>query len=95
MFVTHLVHLRVGDKKLIDNMNFTCYRIRNNNDIVTRVPPEWIGYTHKSDELFYFDVDGIPRYGFSRGFMFMQWLKELIVELFRNRTWDVCGSLYE
>ena len=50
---------RVGDKKLIDNMNFTCYRIRNNNDIVTRVPPEWIGYTHKSDELLYFDVDGI------------------------------------
>jgi len=79
---------RVGDKKLIDNMNFTCYRIRNNNDIVTRVPPEWIGYTHKSDELFYFDVDGIPRYGFSRGFMFMQWLKGTYRGLFRNRTWD-------
>ena len=79
---------RVGDKKLIDNMNFTCYRVRNNNDIVTRVPPEWIGYTHKSDELLYFDVDGIPRYGFSRGFMFMQWLKGTYRGLFRNRTWD-------
>jgi len=56
--------------------------------IVTRVPPEWIGYTHKSDELLYFDVDGIPRYGFSRGFMFMQWLKGTYRGLFRNRTWD-------
>ena len=79
---------RVGDKELIDNMVFRCYRFRNNNDIVTRVPPEWIGYTHKSDVLLYFDVDGIPRYGFSRGFMFMQWLKGTYRGLFRNRTWD-------
>ena len=69
-------------------MNFTCYRFRNNNDIVTRVPPEWIGYTHKSDELFYFDVDGIPRRGFSRGFMFMQWLKGTYRGLMRDKTRD-------
>ena len=79
---------RVGDRKLINKMNFTCYRFRNNNDIVTRVPPEWIGYTHKSDELFYFDVDGLPRRGFSRGFMFMQWLKGTYRGFMRDKTWD-------
>jgi len=79
---------RVGNKELIDNMVFTCYRFRNNNDIVTRVPPEWIRYTHKSDELFYFDVDGIPRQGFSRGFMFMQWIKGTYRGLMRDKTWD-------
>ena len=79
---------RVGDRKLINKMNFTCYRFRNNNDIVTRVPPEWIGYTHKSDELFYFDVDGLPRRGFRRGFMFMQWLKGTYRGFMRDKTWD-------
>ena len=79
---------RVGDRKLINKMNFTCYRFRNNNDIVTRVPPEWIGYTHKSDELFYFDVDGIPRRGFNRWFMFMQWIKGTYRGLMRDKTWD-------
>jgi len=79
---------RVGNKELIDNMNFTCYRVRNNNDIVTRVPPEWIGYTHKSDALKYFNVDGIVHHGFSRGYMFGQWIKGTYRTLMRDKTWD-------
>tara|TARA_Y100001963_G_scaffold60754_1_gene84864 strand:- start:1937 stop:2734 length:798 start_codon:yes stop_codon:yes gene_type:complete len=78
---------RVGNKELIKNMNFACYRIRNNNDIVTRVPPEWLGYTHKG-ELKYFDVDGQIRHGFSRSFMFMQWIKGTYRTLMRDKTWD-------
>ena len=79
---------RVGDKQLIENMNFTCYRLRNNNDIVTRVPPELFGYTHKSDELKYFDVDGQVRHGFSRMYMFSQWFRGTYRTLMRDKTWD-------
>jgi len=66
---------RVGNKELINNMNFNCYRIRNNNDIVTKVPPEIVGFTHKSTELKYFDCDGNLKEGFSRWYMFTQWIK--------------------
>lgn len=66
---------RVGDKELIKNMNFNCYRIRNNNDIVTKVPPELMGFSHKSTELKYFDCDGNLKEGFSRWYMFTQWIK--------------------
>jgi len=66
---------RVGNKQLINNMNFNCYRIRNNNDIVTKVPPEIVGFSHKSTELKYFDCDGNLKEGFSRWYMFKQWIK--------------------
>ena len=66
---------RVGNKDLIKNMNFNCYRFRNNNDIVTKVPPEFLGFTHKSTELKYFDIDGKLKDGFSRWYMFTQWIK--------------------
>tara|TARA_Y200000002_G_C22489743_1_gene582492 strand:- start:74 stop:814 length:741 start_codon:yes stop_codon:yes gene_type:complete len=66
---------RVGNKELIKNMNFNCYRIRNNNDIVTKVPPEFLGFTHKSTELKYFDINGKLKEGFSRWYMFTQWIK--------------------
>ncbi len=79
---------RVGNKELIKNMNFTCFRFRNNNDIVTRVPPEWLGFTHKSTELKYFNVDGIVRHGFSRGYMFTQWVIGTYRSLMRDKTWD-------
>jgi len=66
---------RVGNKELIKNMNFNCYRIRNNNDIVTKVPPEFLGFTHKSTDLKYFDINGKLKEGFSRWYMFTQWIK--------------------
>ena len=69
-------------------MVFRCYRFRNNNDIVTRVPHESIGYTHKSDRLIYFNVDGIVRHGFNRWYMFTQWLTGTYRGLTRDRTWD-------
>ena len=79
---------RVGNKQLIGNMRFTCYRFRNNNDIVTRIPPEWWGYTHKSDELIYFDVNGVIRHGFSRMYMLSQWFRGTYRTLMRDKTWD-------
>ena len=79
---------RVGNKDLISNMNFTCYRFRNNNDIVTRVPFEWLGFTHKSTELKYFNVDGIVRHGFDRWYLFFQWIKGTYRTLMRDKTWD-------
>lgn len=83
---------RVGGKKFIQSFKSkNRYRFRNNNDIVTRVPPEWIGYNHVSGDgghFIYFDVDGLPREGFSRGFMFMQWLKGTYRGLMQNKTWD-------
>ena len=78
---------RPGNKDLISNMNFNCYRFRNNNDIVTRVPFEWLGFSHKG-ELKYFNVDGIVRHGFSRWYLFSQWLKGTYRTLMRDKTWD-------
>ena len=48
---------RVGCKKYIRHAQVTHYRWVHNNDIVTRVPPVFMGYRHCGDEL-YFD-----RYG--------------------------------
>ena len=83
---------RVGGEKFVKSFNTNHrYRFRNNNDIVTRVPPEWLGYKHASGNqghFIYFDVDGLPREGFSRGFMFMQWMKGTYRGFFQNKTWD-------
>ena len=95
---TQLTHLytfgspRVGGSKFIKSiLTNQRYRFRNNNDIVTRVPPEILGYKHMSGNgghFIYFDVDGLPREGFSRGFMFSQWFKGTYRGLFQNKTWD-------
>ena len=83
---------RVGGEKFIKSFKTKeRHRFRNNNDIVTRVPPEWIGYKHVSGDggnFYYFDVDGLPREGFSRGFMFIQWVKGTWRGLMQNKTWD-------
>ena len=67
------------------------YRFRNNNDIVTRVPPEWLGFQHISahgGNLIYFDSRGLPHMGFKRGFMFKEWIKGMWRGFSRDRTWD-------
>ena len=59
-------------------MSSNRYRFRNNNDIVTRVPFEILGYKHVSGDggkFIYFDVDGNVSKKFSRWYMFKQWLK--------------------
>ena len=70
---------RVGGRKFVKSfLTSNRYRFRNNNDIVTRVPFEILGYNHVSGDggkFIYFDVDGNVSKKFSRWYMFKQWLK--------------------
>ena len=66
---------RTGTAKTIKGMNFQAYRFRNNNDIVTKVPPEFLGFSHKSDKTTYFDTEGNIKEGYSRWYMIKQWFK--------------------
>tara|TARA_B100001063_G_scaffold238655_1_gene261119 strand:+ start:35 stop:784 length:750 start_codon:yes stop_codon:yes gene_type:complete len=70
---------RVGGKKFVQSFKTKeRYRYRNNNDIVTKVPFEILGYKHVSGEggnFVYFDIDGNLSNKFSRWYMFKQWFK--------------------
>jgi triacylglycerol lipase len=49
---------RVGTRRYVNHCRFPEYcRWVNNNDIVTRVPPVWMGYRH-AGRLMYFDSNG-------------------------------------
>ena len=48
---------RVGDKRYINYVTLDHYRYVNNNDIVTRVPPVFLGYRHCGKEV-YIDRNG-------------------------------------
>ena len=48
---------RVGDKRYVNYTNIPHYRWVNNNDIVARVPPFWLGYRHSGQEM-YLDRNG-------------------------------------
>jgi triacylglycerol lipase len=48
---------RVGNKRYVNYCQMEAYRWVNNNDIVTRVPPNWLGYRHKGEEV-YLNVHG-------------------------------------
>ncbi len=48
---------RVGDKRYVNHVKLQHFRWVNNNDIVTRVPPLWMGYRH-TGELLYLDSQG-------------------------------------
>lgn len=48
---------RVGCKKYIRHAHITHYRWVHNNDVVTRVPPVWMGYRHCGSEIY------LDRYG--------------------------------
>ncbi len=48
---------RVGDRIFINQTAVKHYRWVNNNDIVTRTPPTWLGYSHTGDEI-YIGSDG-------------------------------------
>jgi triacylglycerol lipase len=43
---------RVGDRRYINYVKIPHYRWVNNNDIVCRVPPSWMGYRHSGRELY-------------------------------------------
>lgn len=48
---------RVGDKRFVNFIELDHSRWVNNNDIVTRVPPAWMGYRHAGKE-FYLNRNG-------------------------------------
>ncbi len=48
---------RVGTGPYVNYVQYEAYRWVNNNDIVTRVPPWWLGYRHKGQEV-YLNADG-------------------------------------
>jgi triacylglycerol lipase len=43
---------RVGNHRYVNYVHIETYRWVNNNDIVTRVPPPWLGYRHKGQEVY-------------------------------------------
>ncbi|MCA9048086.1 MAG: lipase family protein [Planctomycetaceae bacterium] len=43
---------RVGDKQFVNYVKLDHTRWVNNNDIVTRVPPAWMGYRHGGKEMY-------------------------------------------
>jgi triacylglycerol lipase len=52
---------RVGTRRYVNHCRFPeYYRWVNNNDIVTRVPPMWLGYRHAGRHM-YFDCNGMFR----------------------------------
>ena len=48
---------RVGCKRYVRHAELTHYRWVHNNDVVTRVPPVWMGYRHCGSEIY------LDRYG--------------------------------
>jgi len=48
---------RVGTKRYINHAKVDYYRWVNNNDVVTRTPPAWLGYRHAGKEM-YLDAQG-------------------------------------
>lgn len=48
---------RVGGKHFIKNIKIPHFRFQNNNDIVCRIPPAWLGFRHHG-EMIYFDRNG-------------------------------------
>jgi len=55
---------RVGCKKYVSHVKLAHYRWVNNNDIVTRVPPMFLGYRHSGTEMY---IDRLGRLKDLRG----------------------------
>jgi triacylglycerol lipase len=43
---------RIGSRRYVNYVQMEAYRWVNNNDIVTRVPPGWLGFCHKGHEVY-------------------------------------------
>jgi triacylglycerol lipase len=43
---------RIGSRRYVNYVALEAYRWMNNNDIVSRVPPRWLGYRHKGREIY-------------------------------------------
>jgi len=44
---------RVGNRNYVNHVDLDHVRWVNNNDIVTRVPPVWLGYRHTGQEMYF------------------------------------------
>ena len=44
---------RVGNNRYVNHVKLDYVRWVNNNDIVTRVPPAWLGYRHTGQEMYF------------------------------------------
>tara|TARA_R110000851_G_scaffold15212_3_gene50475 strand:+ start:242 stop:997 length:756 start_codon:yes stop_codon:yes gene_type:complete len=51
---------RVGGHKFIRNIKCPHLRFMNNNDIVCRIPPAWLGFVHHG-EMIYFNANGVKQ----------------------------------
>ncbi|WP_164100858.1 lipase family protein [Candidatus Laterigemmans baculatus] len=51
---------RVGDRAYVQDAELPHYRWVNNNDVVTRMPPPWLGFRHTGEEV-YLDRRGTIR----------------------------------
>ena len=70
---------RVGDRKYTSFLKVKHYRWVNNNDIVPRVPPRWLGYRHMGQEIY------LNRHG--RISRLRSWFRV------RDRFWGLVASL--
>ncbi len=61
---------RVGNRRYVEYVHYEAYRWVNNNDIVARVPPWWLGFRHKGQEVY------LNAYGEIRQFTAWQRLKD-------------------
>jgi triacylglycerol lipase len=43
---------RIGNRRYVNYVQIESYRWVNNNDIVARVPPSWLGFRHKGKEVY-------------------------------------------
>jgi triacylglycerol lipase len=43
---------RVGNRRYVSYVSYEAYRWVNNNDVVARVPPWWLGFRHKGQEVY-------------------------------------------
>jgi triacylglycerol lipase len=43
---------RIGNRRYVNYVHLEAYRWVNNNDVVARLPPAWLGYRHKGQEVY-------------------------------------------
>ncbi len=43
---------RIGSRRYVNYVQMEAYRWVNNNDIITQLPPAWLGFRHKGQEVY-------------------------------------------
>ncbi|MGI9470383.1 MAG: lipase family protein [Rubripirellula sp.] len=82
---------RVGDKRYINYVTLQHYRYVNNNDIVTRVPPAWMGFRHCGSEVYLDHAGKIRQIGMlakrrDRWAGFLRGLRRLQIDHFADHS---------